>query len=349
MSPSDSKATAKDSSRSRGPVFGMSPDDGETVGLSEPHTEAGEDRLRVGEGRRERVEEVSRLRGLIGVVVNVPLERAVDGGIVAEGGERLHALYVEAVPHVGHEQEGSPEGHGLAELVADVGGDLGRRLVRNVVREPGCCPLGQRLVEPGGARLVVPDEGVEPLVPRFVYDPLGTEVGADEDNRRVLLAELRSIGLDDDRVGVPGIGAVALRETRQRADRRVEERTRHDADRRDGGNPDDDGRRDVDNAAGDQEPTRLERKVAHCGRTPATPANARAACKDAHPPRRPDLYVEVGDRRRPRLELWRRGVERPVRSAPGEQREERTQPYPEGGSKPLGGPSILKRQSKAVI
>src|SRR6266516_5543040 len=106
MSPSDSKATAQDSSRSRGPVFGMSPDDGETVALSEPHTEAGEDRLRVGEGRRERVEEVSRLRGLMGVVVNVPLERAVDGVIVAEGGERLHALYVEAVHTSGMNRRG---------------------------------------------------------------------------------------------------------------------------------------------------------------------------------------------------------------------------------------------------
>ena len=222
----------------------------------------------------------------------------------------------------------------IAELVADGRGDLGRRLGRDVVPESRRRPLRERLVEPRVARLVVADERVEPLVRRLVRDDLRSEIGAHEHECRVLLAQRRPVSLDDDGVGAPRVGRVALRERGQRVRRRIEERARHGEDRRRGSDPHDDGRRDVDGTASNLEPSCLESEVAHRERPPAPLADADAARKHAHPLGRRDLHVEVGDGGRPRLQLRLGRIERPLRPAPRQQREEGAQPDPESGAAP---------------
>ncbi len=171
---------------------------------SRPALGAGDDAVQL-------VQQISRLRDRVGPPSDVAAERAVDGGIAAEGVQRSHTLAVDAVEVPA--PSFVPIRHRRADMLRDAGRHAPRRRELRCA-EPRLRPGRQRLVEPRVACLVVSDERVEPLVRRLVIDdqPRERAVSADERQHRVFDPRGRLVRREHERVRAPRITSVTLGE-----------------------------------------------------------------------------------------------------------------------------------------
>ena len=158
----------------------------------------------------------------------------------------------------------------------------------------------------------------------LVLHDRGDEVaGADEDDRRVLDADVHEIWRDDERVRAPRIRAVALRQLHQRPRRKRQDVSRH-LRAGIGGDPDGDTARRVRRCGQGHEAADGDGEIADCVRVPAARREGCPGRERAVPARRSHGDVEVGGRRRRALaeDLSRRLRDPAPTGIPRQDREE---------------------------
>src|SRR5204863_5414671 len=123
--------------------------------------------LGAGDDPVELVEQVARLRDRVGAMRDIATKSAVDGWVVAQRVQRLHAGAVDTVEVPA--RLAIPVGHRRADVPLRESRHAAHRWELRGP-QPHLTPRRERLVDPGVSRLVVPDERVEPLMRRLVID-----------------------------------------------------------------------------------------------------------------------------------------------------------------------------------